>query len=119
MSFGGGAAWFRTSAGGDWSRLVTVYLRPASGTPLSSTIRLNRSARRVPAAVTVLAGYGTGSAKRASWLTAVLMVIEVVTEVAHELSVWPGGSGSSGLAGTSDSGWLNSFHPELVRLSST
>src|SRR5262249_54094257 len=64
MSFGGGAALSRYCGGGDWSRLVTVYLRPASWTPLSSTIRLNRSARRGPGAGAVVAGECTGSAGR-------------------------------------------------------
>ena len=42
----------------------------------------------------------------------------VVSGVAHWLPVRPGGAGIPGLTGTSDSGWLNSCHPEEVRLSS-
>src|SRR5579875_2735939 len=118
MPAGGGGALLSACAGGASSRLVTVQLRPASRTPGSNSSRLARSARTLPGAKTAVAGYGAGSARRASWPTPGPILTVVVTLAAHVLFVAPGGAGSRGLAGTRDSGWLNICQPELVSLSS-
>src|ERR1700722_15794978 len=117
MSASGGGAAPSNCCGGDSARLVTVYFSPARETFVSKTMSVDRSARRVPLAVTLVAGYGTGSAPRSSCPTSPARGIVVLTLVDDEVDVSPGGGGSRGVTGTSDSGWLTR-QPESVSWSS-
>src|SRR5215470_11540661 len=114
MSAGGGGAALSCCSGGVWTRLVTVYFSPASWTSGSNTMSVDLSARGLPLTVTVVAGYGTGSAPRWSWLTLRPSVIVVDTLASDDVAVSPGGAGSLGLTGARDSGWPNSCQPESV-----
>src|SRR5689334_5257839 len=114
MSAGGGGAALSCCSGGVWARLVTVYFSPASWTFESNTMSVDLSARRLPFAATVVAGYGTGSAPYSSWLTPRPSVIVVDTLASDEAAVSPGGAGSLGLTGARDSGCSNIRQPESV-----
>src|SRR5487761_1054232 len=118
MSAGGGGAAPSSRAVGTLARLVTVYFSPAREAPGSNTMSVDLSACRVPLAVTLVAGYGTGSAARSSCPTSPARVIVVVSLVADEVVVRPGAAGSRGLTLTRDLGWANSCQPELVSWSS-